>query len=119
MLAETAAGAREAGATADEAAVVRAFGEWVRFRVASRAFSFEAEDGADEGPEVGQVGDDDGGGGFAGVPVEIDQGPEGGVEVGDAVEDGAEDLVWSNVLGHDSLRLKPSRGFGENLLRSR
>ena len=29
----------------------------------------EAEDAGDEGPEVGNVGDDDGGGGFAGVPV--------------------------------------------------
>ena len=29
----------------------------------------EAEDAGDEGPEVGNVDDDDGGGGFAGVPV--------------------------------------------------
>ena len=29
----------------------------------------EAEDAADEGPEVGEVDDDEGGGGFAGVPV--------------------------------------------------
>ncbi len=29
----------------------------------------EAQDAADEGPEVGEVDDDEGGGGFAGVPV--------------------------------------------------
>ena len=34
----------------------------------------EAEDAGDEGPEVGDVGDDDGGGGFAGVPVQVDEG---------------------------------------------
>lgn len=51
----------------------------------------EAEDAGDEGPEVGNVGYDDGGGGFAGVPVEVDEGAVAGGEVVVAIEDGAED----------------------------
>lgn len=51
----------------------------------------EAEDAGDEGPEVGDVGDDDGGGGFAGVPVEVDKGAVAGGEVVVAVEGCAED----------------------------
>ena len=34
----------------------------------------EAKNAGDEGPEVGYVGHDDGGGGFAGVPIEVDEG---------------------------------------------
>lgn len=41
----------------------------------------EAEDAGDKWPEVGDVGDDDGGGGFAGVPVEVDKGAVAGGEV--------------------------------------
>ena len=40
---------------------------------------------------MGDVGDDDGGGGFAGVPVEVDEGAVAGCEVVVAVQDGAED----------------------------
>ena len=41
----------------------------------------EAEDAGDEWPEVGDVGDDDGGGGFTGVPVEVDEGAVAGGKV--------------------------------------
>ncbi len=41
----------------------------------------EAEDAGDEGPEVGDVCDDDGGGCFACVPVEVDEGAVAGGEV--------------------------------------
>ncbi len=51
----------------------------------------EAEDAGDEGPEVGHVGDDDGGGGLARVPVEVDEGAVARGEVVVAVQDGAED----------------------------
>ena len=51
----------------------------------------EAEDAGDEGPEVRDVGDDDGGGGFARVPVEVDEGAVAGGEVVVAVQDSAED----------------------------
>ena len=40
---------------------------------------------------MGDVGDDDGGGCFAGVPVEVDEGAVAGGEVVVAVQDGAED----------------------------
>ena len=40
---------------------------------------------------MGNVGDDDGGGGFAGVPVEVNEGAVAGCEVVVAVQDGAED----------------------------
>ena len=40
---------------------------------------------------MGDIGDDDGGRGFAGVPVEVDEGAVAGCEVVVAVQDGAED----------------------------
>lgn len=53
--------------------------------------SAEGEDAAQQGPEVGNVGDEDGGGGLADVPVEVDEGAETGREVVVAVQDRAED----------------------------
>ena len=51
----------------------------------------EAKDARDQGPKVGHVGDDDGGGRFTGIPVEVDQGAVAGGEVVVAIQDGAED----------------------------
>jgi len=72
------------------------------------------EDTGEEGPAEGDVGDEDGGGGFADVPVEVDEGAVGFGEVVVAVEDCGEDLegavcvsgrVWveGEVVG-DNLR---------------
>lgn len=41
----------------------------------------EVEEAADEGPEVGHVDDDGGGGGLAGVPVEVGEVAEAAGEV--------------------------------------
>ena len=51
----------------------------------------QAEDARDHGPAVGDVGDHDGGGRFAGVPVEVDEGAVAGSEVVVAVQDCGED----------------------------
>lgn len=80
------------GAAPGGDALVRGEVEAVRGVGAGGGFEgAEAEDAGDEGPEVGDIGDDDGGGGFAGVPVEVDEGAVAGGEVVVAVEDGAED----------------------------
>ncbi len=50
------------------------------------------EDTGEEGPAKGDVGDEDGGGGFADVPIEVNEGPVGFGEVVVAVEDCGEDL---------------------------
>ena len=64
----------------------------LRFRtVVGRLEGAEAKDAGDEGPEVGYVGDDDSGGGFSGVPVQVDEGAVAGGEIVVAIEDGAED----------------------------
>ena len=41
----------------------------------------ESKDTGDQGPEVGDVGDDDSGGCFAGIPVQVDEGAVAGGEV--------------------------------------
>lgn len=51
------------------------------------------EDAGEEGPAEGDVGDEDGGGRFANVPVEVDEGAVGFGEVVVAVEDCGEDLL--------------------------
>lgn len=47
----------------------------------------EVEGGGNQGPEMWDVGDDDGGGRFACVPVQIDQGTEGGGKVRNSIQD--------------------------------
>lgn len=61
----------------------------------------EVEDSRDQGPEVGEVGDDDGGGGLAGVPVQVDSGAIGTHEAVDAVEGCAEDLRETGIYKSD------------------
>ena len=53
----------------------------------------EAQEAVDEGPEVGDVNDDDGGGGFAGVPVQVGEVSEAASEVVVTIEDCAKDLM--------------------------
>ena len=65
--------------------------EAVGVRTGGRFEGTEAEGAGDDRPEMGDVGDDDGGGGFAGVPVQVDEGAVASGEVVIAVEDGAED----------------------------
>lgn len=59
----------------------------------------EAEDAADEGPEVRHVDHDDGGGRFPRVPVEVDEVAEAAGEVVVTVQDRAEDLMRGVQLG--------------------
>lgn len=54
---------------------------------AGRLEGTEGEDAGEEGPAVRDVGDDHGGGGFAGVPIEVDEGAVAGGEVVVAVQD--------------------------------
>ncbi len=53
----------------------------------------EAQEAVDEGPEVGDVDDDDGSGGFAGVPVQVGEVSEATSKVIITVEDCAKDLM--------------------------
>ena len=100
MLAETAASACDTPATAYKAAMIRAFRERVTFQIHASRVSLEIESRVDKGPEVGHVGHDDGSGGFAGVPVEVNKGAKRGVKVSNADEYGAENLVSFSRLGH-------------------
>lgn len=74
----------------------------------------EAEDAGDEGPEVRDVGDDDGGGGLARVPVEVDEGAVARGEVVVAVQDGAEDDEGAE--GEDAEEDQFSGGRGRGLV---
>lgn len=60
--------------------------------------SAEVEDSGDKRPEVRDVGDDDGGGCFACVPVQVDEGRVWSGEICNAVENGAEDLLYIKML---------------------
>ena len=52
----------------------------------------DVEDAGEERPAEGDIGNEDGCGGFANVPIEVDKGPIRFCEVIVAVEDGGENL---------------------------
>jgi len=79
------------GAMVGEVGAVCFGGVGCALSVRRAAEGAELEDAAEEGPDVGKVGGNDGGGGFADVP-ECPVRAEGFVETVKLVEDGGEDL---------------------------